>query len=218
MIVSDDLIPLAALEQGVPMTERCMGPERVAAFTDGVIAIIITIMVLELKVPESGDLRALAGSAPILLAYALSFVNVGLYWNNHHHMFSVVERIDGRVLWANLFLLFWLSLVPFVIRWLDETQFAAGATAAYGIVLGLAAIGYSLTERAIIACNGKQSAVARAIGSDWKGWGSIALYAIAVPLAFASRWAAIALYCAVIGLWLIPDRRMIRAFNLQGQV
>ncbi|RMB35692.1 putative membrane protein [Sphingomonas sp. PP-F2F-G114-C0414] len=200
------------------MTERRMGPERIAAFTDGVIAIIITIMVLELKVPESGDLRALAGSAPILLAYALSFVNVGLYWNNHHHMFSVVERIDGRVLWANLFLLFWLSLVPFVIRWLDETQFAAGATAAYGIVLGLAAIGYSLTERAIIACNGKQSAVARAIGSDWKGWGSIALYAIAVPLAFASRWAAIALYCAVIGLWLIPDRRIIRAFNLQGQI
>ncbi len=216
MIVGDDLIPLAELEQGVPMTERRMGPERVAAFTDGVIAIIITIMVLELKVPESGDLGALAGSAPILLAYALSFVNVGLYWNNHHHMFSVVERIDGRVLWANLFLLFWLSLVPFVIRWLDETQFAAGATAAYGIVLGLAAIGYSLTERAIIACNGKQSAVARAIGSDWKGWGSIALYAIAVPLAFASRWAAIALYCAVIGLWLIPDRRIIRAFNTQG--
>ncbi len=200
------------------MTERRMGPERVAAFTDGVVAIIITIMVLELKVPESGDLGALAGSAPILLAYALSFVNVGLYWNNHHHMFSVVERIDGRVLWANLFLLFWLSLVPFVIRWLDETQFAAGATAAYGIVLGLAAVGYSLTERAIIACNGKQSVVASAIGADWKGWGSIALYTLAVPLAFASRWAAIALYIAVIGLWLIPDRRIVRVFDRQGQV
>jgi uncharacterized membrane protein len=145
-----------------------MGPERVAAFTHGVVAIIITIMVLELKVLESGGLGALAGSAPILLAYALSFVNVGLYWNNHHHMFSVVERIDGRVLWANLLLLLWLSLVPFVIRWLDETQFAAGATAANGIKLGLAAVGYSLTERAIIACNGRQSDVARAIGSDWK--------------------------------------------------
>jgi uncharacterized membrane protein len=143
----------------------------------------------------------------------LSFVNVGLYWNNHHHMFHAVDRIDGRVLWANLFLLFWLSLVPFVIRWLDESQFAAGATAAYGIVLGLAAIGYTLTERAIIACNGKTSAVARAIGSDWKGWGSIALYTLAVPLAFVSRWIAIGLYVSVIALWLIPDRRIIRVLD-----
>ncbi len=195
------------------MSGRHMGPARLEAFTDGVVAIIITIMVLELKVPETGDLRGLAGSAPVLLAYLLSFVNVGLYWNNHHHMFSAVERIDGRVLWANLFLLFWLSLVPFVIRWLDESQFAAGATAAYGIVLGLAAVGYSLTERAIIACNGKQSAVARAIGSDWKGWSSIAFYAAAVPLAFASGWIAIALYVAVIALWLIPDRRIVRTVD-----
>ncbi|MEG3175376.1 TMEM175 family protein [Sphingomonas sp. RB3P16] len=195
------------------MGVRRMGPARLEAFTDGVVAIIITIMVLELKVPETGDLSALAGSAPILLAYLLSFVNVGLYWNNHHHMFHAVERIDGRVLWANLFLLFWLSLVPFVIRWLDESEFAAGATAAYGIVLGLAAIGYSLTERAIIACNGKSSAVARAIGSDWKGWGSIALYALAVPLAFVSRWLAIGLYVAVIALWLIPDRRISRVLG-----
>ncbi|QCB44494.1 DUF1211 domain-containing protein [Sphingomonas sp. PAMC26645] len=190
-----------------------MGPGRVEAFTDGVVAIIITIMVLELKVPETGDLHALIGSAPVLLAYVLSFVNVGLFWNNHHHMFSAVERVDGRVMWANLFLLFWLSLVPFVIRWLDESAFAAGATAAYGIVLGLAAIGYSLTERAIIACNGKESAVARAIGSDWKGWGSIALYFAGVPLAFVSRWFAIALYVAVVALWLIPDRRIVRAFE-----
>jgi uncharacterized membrane protein len=195
------------------MSGRRTGPARLEAFTDGVVAIIITIMVLELKVPETGDLQGLAGSAPVLLAYLLSFVNVGLYWNNHHHMFSAVERVDGRVLWANLFLLFWLSLVPFVIRWLDESQFAAGATAAYGVVLGLAAIGYSLTERAIIACNGKQSAVARAIGSDWKGWGSIAFYTMAVPLAFVSRWLAIALYVAVIALWLIPDRRIVRAFE-----
>ncbi len=193
------------------MSGRRMGPGRLEAFTDGVVAIIITIMVLELKVPETGDLHGLVGAAPLLLAYLLSFVNVGLYWNNHHHMFHAVDRIDGRVLWANLFLLFWLSLVPFVIRWLDESQFAAGATAAYGIVLGLAAIGYTLTERAIIACNGKTSAVARAIGSDWKGWGSIALYTLAVPLAFVSRWLAIALYVAVIGFWLIPDRRISRA-------
>lgn len=195
------------------MSNRRQGPARVEAFTDGVVAIIITIMVLELKVPATGELHALIGSAPLLLAYLLSFVNVGLFWNNHHHMFSVVERVDGRVMWANLFLLFWLSLVPFVIRWLDESAFAAGATAAYGIVLGLAAIGYSLTERAIIACNGKQSTVARAIGSDWKGWGSIAFYAAAVPLAFVSRWLAIALYVAVIALWLIPDRRIVRAFE-----
>ena len=195
------------------MGTRRMGPGRLEAFTDGVVAIIITIMVLELKVPETGDLHALVGSAPVLLAYLLSFVNVGLYWNNHHHMFHAVERIDGRVLWANLFLLFWLSLVPFVIRWLDDSQFAAGATAAYGIVLGLAAIGYSLTERATIACNGKTSAVARAIGADWKGRGSIALYTLAVPLAFVSRWIAIGLYVAVIGLWLIPDRRILRILD-----
>ena len=195
------------------MSGRRMGPGRLEAFTDGVVAIIITIMVLELKVPETGDLRGLAGSAPVLLAYLLSFVNVGLYWNNHHHMFHAVDRIDGRVLWANLFLLFWLSLVPFVIRWLDESQFAACATAAYGIVLGLAAIGYTLTERAIIACNGKTSAVARAIGSDWKGWGSIALYTLAVPLAFVSRWIAIGLYVSVIALWLIPDRRIISVLD-----
>ena len=195
------------------MGTRRMGPGRLEAFTDGVVAIIITIMVLELKVPETGDLHALVGSAPVLLAYLLSFVNVGLYWNNHHHMFHAVERIDGRVLWANLFLLFWLSLVPFVIRWLDESQFAAGATAAYGIVLGLAAIGYSLTERATIACNGKTSAVARAIGADWKGRGSIALYTLAVPMAFVSRWIAIGLYVAVIGLWLIPDRRILRILD-----
>lgn len=187
-----------------------MNSGRLEAFTDGVVAIIITIMVLELKVPDGGSLSALGASAPVLLAYVLSFVNVGLYWNNHHHMFQVTERIDGRVLWANLFLLFWLSLVPFVIRWLDESDFSAGATAAYGIVLGMAAIGYSLTERAIIACNGRDSAVARAIGSDWKGWGSIALYALAIGLSFASRWAAIAMYVAVIALWLVPDRRFAR--------
>ncbi|WP_294444039.1 TMEM175 family protein [uncultured Sphingomonas sp.] len=190
-----------------------MRPARLEAFTDGVVAIIITIMVLELKVPAGGALRDLAGSAPVLLAYVLSFVNVGLYWNNHHHMFHATDRIDGRVLWANLFLLFWLSLVPFVIRWQDETGFAPGATAAYGIVLGMAALGFQLTERAIVACNGPQSAVARAIGRDWKGRGSIALYAVAVPLAYVSRWLAIALYVAVVALWLVPDRRFAALFD-----
>ena len=132
------------------------GPDR--RRSTGVVAIIITIMVLELKVPQGGDLRDLASSAPLLLAYLLSFVNVGIYWNNHHHMLQATDRIDGRVLWANHFLLFWLSLVPFVIRWLDDSTFAPGATAAYGIVLGLASLGYAMTVRAIIACNGPEIA------------------------------------------------------------
>jgi uncharacterized membrane protein len=193
--------------------DKTMKPARMEALTDGVVAIIITIMVLELKVPEGGSIQALSGTVPILLAYVLSFVNVGLYWNNHHHLLHATEAIDGRVLWANLFLLFWLSLVPFVIRWLDESAFSAGATAAYGIVLGMAAIGYSLTERAIIARNGRDSRVARALGSDRKGWLSIAVYVVAVPLAFVSRWAAIALYVGVVLLWLVPDRRIVRALR-----
>lgn len=188
-----------------------MNTGRLEAFTDGVIAIIITIMVLELKVPGGGELSALSQEAPVLLAYVLSFINVGLYWNNHHHLLHATDRIDGRVLWANLFLLFWLSLVPFVIRWHDESHFAVGATAAYGVVLGMAAVGYKLTEWAIIVCNGAESRVAKAIGRDWKGWGSILLYAVAVPLAFVSRVAAIALYVGVIALWLVPDRRIARA-------
>ena len=174
------------------------------------IAIIITIMVLELKVPEGGDLSALGSSAPILLAYLLSFVNVGLYWNNHHHLMHATDRIDGRVLWANLFLRCGLSLVPFVIRWHDDSHFATGATAAYGIVLGLAAVGYKLTVRAIISCNGPDSAVARAVGRDWKGWGSIGLYLLAIPLAYVSRWVAGLIYVGVIAMWLIPDRRLAR--------
>lgn len=195
-----------------------MNTGRLEAFTDGVIAIIITIMVLELKVPAGGELAALWQEAPVLLAYVLSFINVGLYWNNHHHLLHATDRIDGRVLWANLFLLFWLSLVPFAIRWHDESHFAVGATAAYGFVLGMAAIGYKLTAMAIIACNGPHSRVARAIGRDWKGWGSILLYAIGVPLAFFSRPAAIALYIAVIALWLIPDRRLAGALADEVQV
>lgn len=192
-------------------------PNRLEAFTDGVIAIAITIMVLELEVPDGGSLTALGQSAPILLAYILSFVNIGLYWNNHHHLMQATDRIDGKVLWANLFLLFWLSLVPFVIRWQNASDFAAGAVAAYGIVLGMAAIGYEVTERAIIACNGPNSPVARAVGRDWKGWGSIALYVIAVPLAYVSRWAAIGIYVTVIALWLDPDRRMARVLKERSQ-
>jgi len=183
---------------------------RLEAFTDGVVAIIITIMVLELKVPDGGSFAALSAAVPVLLAYVLSFINVGLYWNNHHHLLHATDRIDGRVLWANLFLLFWLSLVPFVIRWLDESNFSAAATAAYGVVLGMAAVGYQVTERAIIAVNGKSSALARAIGPDRKGKISILVYAIAIPVSFWMQAVAIALYVAIIGLWFIPDRRIER--------
>lgn len=186
---------------------------RLEAFTDGVVAIVITIMVLELQVPKDGTLAALSDSAPILLAYVLSFINVGLYWNNHHHLMQATGRIDGRVLWANLFLLFWLSLVPFVIRWLDESGFSAMATAAYGVVLGMAALGYELTELSIIACNGSQSAVAKAIGRDWKGKISLVLYIIAVPTAFLARPVAIVIYVAVLLIWLVPDRRIERALR-----
>lgn len=181
---------------------------RLEAFTDGVVAIVITIMVLELKVPQEGTLHALSDSGPLLCAYALSFINVGLYWNNHHHLMHAAERVDGRVLWANLFLMFWLSLVPFVIRWLNETDFAPMATAAYGLVMGMAAIGYDLTERAIIACNGKESALARAVGTDAKGKISLALYLIAIPAAFAARPVALICYIAVLAIWFVPDTRI----------
>lgn len=192
---------------------RGMTSGRLEAFTDGVVAIIITIMVLELKVPRDGSLAALSESVPLLLAYVMSFVNVGLYWNNHHHLMHAADRIDGQVLWANLFLLFWLSLVPFVIRWLDESGFSPVATAAYGVVLGMAAVGYALTERALVRCNGRDSALARALGADRKGKASVALYLIAVPAAFFARPLALALYLAVLALWMVPDRRIERVLR-----
>jgi uncharacterized membrane protein len=187
-----------------------MEPERLAAFTDGVVAIIITIMVLEIRVPHGSDLAALRDDIPVLLAYVLSYVNVGIFWNNHHHMLHVTEKVDGKVLWANLALLFWLSLVPFVIRWLDDSGFAALPTAAYGTVLACAAISYILLERGIIAVNGRDSRLALAVGTDRKGKLSIALYLAAIVLAFVEAWIAIALYVAVALIWLVPDRRIER--------
>jgi uncharacterized membrane protein len=181
---------------------------RLEAFTDGVIAIIITIMVLELKVPPGSDLAALQASVPVFLAYVLSFVNVGIYWNNHHHMLHATDRIDGRVLWANLFLLFWLALVPFMIRWMDEAGITALPTAAYGVVLAMAAIGYTLLQTAIIACNGRSSKLAAAVGSDFKGKVSLALYIAAIPLAFVSPWISVGIYVAIAVLWFVPDRRI----------
>ncbi|WP_370307486.1 TMEM175 family protein [Sphingobium abikonense] len=186
-----------------------MDSRRLEAFTDGVIAIIITIMVLNLEPPRSSDLPALCESAPMLSAYLLSFMNVGLYWNNYHHLMHATESIDGRVLWLNLALLFWLSLVPFVIRWNKDTDFAVVPTAAYGIVLGMAALCYHLMERAIIAINGPGSRVAKGVGRDRKGLATLALYVAAIPLAFVSRFGALAIYVAVIAWWAAPDGRMV---------
>jgi len=185
-----------------------MEPARLEAFTDGVIAIIITIMVLEIRVPQGADLGALRANVPVLLAYVLSYVNVGIFWNNHHHMLHVTERVDGKVLWANLALLFWLSLVPFVIRWIDETGFVALPTAAYGVVLACAAVTYNILQRQIIAANGPDSRLAVALGGDFKGKVSIALYLSAIGLAFVRPWIAIALYVSVALLWLVPDTRI----------
>src|SRR6516162_9005 len=170
---------------------------RLEAFTDGVVAIIITIMVLEMKVPPGSDIGALQAGLPIFLVYVLSYINIGIFWNNHHHMLHATERVDGRVLWANLFLLFWMSLVPFVIRWIDEAGFRALPTAAYGTVLAMSAFGYLLLEWALVACNGPSSTLATAVGHDRKGIISLILYAIAILLAFVQPWIAILLYVAI---------------------
>jgi len=190
-----------------------MEPARLEAFTDGVVAIIITIMVLEIRVPHGADLTALQADVPVLLAYLLSYVNVGIFWNNHHHMLHVTERIDGKVLWANLGLLFWLSLVPFVIRWIDEAGFTALPTAAYGVVLACASVSYIILQRQIIAVNGHDSRLAVALGSDLKGKLSLALYLAAIPLAFARPWIAIVFYVTVALSWLVPDTRIEALVN-----
>jgi uncharacterized membrane protein len=185
-----------------------MGKGRLEAFTDGVIAIIITIMVLEMKVPQGADLAALKESLPVLSAYVLSYINVGIFWNNHHHMLHAATHIDGRVLWANLLLLFWLSLVPFVIRWIDVAGLVTLPVAAYGGVLTMSAVAYQLLQRTIVARNGRTSALAKALGSDIKGKLSIALYVSAILLAFFEPWVSIALYILVALIWFAPDRRI----------
>jgi uncharacterized membrane protein len=181
---------------------------RLEAFTDGVMAILITIMVLELKIPHGDSLGALAGLLPVFLTYVLSFVYLGIYWNNHHHMLHATTRIDGSVLWANLHLLFWLSLVPFVTGWMGENHFAAAPTALYGAVMLAAAVAYYLLQGAIIRSQGPGSALAAAVGRDLKGKISPVLYALAIPLAFVNEWLSDALYVAVALLWLVPDRRI----------
>jgi TMEM175 potassium channel family protein len=185
-----------------------MTTSRLEAFSDGVIAIIITIMVLELHAPEETDLAALRPVLPGLLTYLLSFVYLGIYWNNHHHMLHVTESVNGAILWANLHLLFWLSLIPFVTSWLGDSHGAPWPTALYGIVLLLAAIAYTVLQQAIIHLHGRSSALATAVGRDFKGKFSIAGYASAIAMAFALPWVAELLYVAIALVWVIPDRRI----------
>jgi uncharacterized membrane protein len=185
-----------------------MGKGRLEAFSDGVIAIIITIMVLEMKVPHGGSFADLQPLLPVFLSYVLSFVYVGIYWNNHHHMLHASTKVSGRVLWANLYLLFWLSLFPFATGWMGENHFAALPTALYGGVLLMAAIAYVILQQAIIAAEGKESTLRKAVGGDWKGKLSPLLYVAGILLTFWSPWLAQALYVSVALIWLVPDRRI----------
>ncbi len=185
-----------------------MSKSRLEAFSDGVLAILITIMVLELKIPHGADFAALRPLLPIFLTYTLSFVYLGIYWNNHHHMLHAAERINGKILWANLHLLFWLSLVPFVTGWMGENHFAPLPTAVYGCVMLLSAIAYLILQTAIVEHQGPGSRLAAAIGSDLKGRASLALYAASIPLAFVHEWMSDTIYVTVALLWLVPDRRI----------
>jgi uncharacterized membrane protein len=185
-----------------------MSKGRLEAFSDGVIAILITIMVLELKVPHGADFAALRPLLPVFLTYVLSFVNLGIYWNNHHHMLHATERVNGRILWANLHLLFWLSLIPFTTGWMGENHFAPLPTAVYGAVLLFSGLAYLVLAYAIVAEHGPHSRLAEAMGRDRKGKLSLVLYAVAIPLAFVNQWISDAIYVAVALIWLVPDRRI----------
>jgi uncharacterized membrane protein len=191
-----------------------MNKARLETFSDGVIAILITIMVLGLKTPESADLRGLQAILPAILTYLLSFLYLGIYWNNHHHTFVLVDKVSGGVLWANLHLLFWLSLIPFGTVWLGENHSAAVPAAAYGGILLMSAVAYTILLRVIIATQGAHSKLAAAIGDDRKGMISLALYVLAIPLAFVASWMSDLLYMSVALIWFIPDRRIEK--RLQG--
>ncbi len=192
-----------------------MGKNRLEAFSDGVIAIIITIMVLEMKVPKDSSLYSLLPLIPIFVSYLLSFVYLGIYWNNHHHMFHATKQVNGAILWANLHLLFWLSLVPFVTGWMGENEFASGPTALYGFVLLMAAMAYWILQKAILKKHGNDSILAKALGKDFKGNISPLIYAVAIPIAFYNQWIAGALYVLVAMIWLIPDRRIEKILQEQ---
>ena len=190
-----------------------MTKNRIEAFSDGVIAIIITIMVLELKVPHGDDFAALQPLLPVFLNYVLSFLYVGIYWNNHHHLFHSTVHVSAGILWANLHLLFWLSLFPFATGWMGENHFTAMPTAVYGVVLLMAAAAYYILQLAIIARHGPQSLLAKALGRDWKGKFSLVIYLFAIPLALLNPWISSALYVLVALWWLIPDRRIERVLR-----
>ncbi|HZV58965.1 MAG TPA: TMEM175 family protein [Candidatus Eremiobacteraceae bacterium] len=185
-----------------------MGKGRLEAFSDGVIAIIITIMVLDLKAPRGADLSALRPVIPVFLNYVLSFVYVGIYWNNHHHMIHTAARVNGRILWANLHLLFWLSLIPFATNWIGESHLAPTSVAFYGFIMLMAGISYSILSAAIIALHGSSSTLAIAVGKNYKGTASVVIYAIAVPLALVHPRLSLALYVLVAMMWFLPDPRI----------
>lgn len=191
-----------------------MNKGRLEAFSDGVLAIIITIMVLELKIPSTADVSSLLPLCSVLLSYALSFVFLGIYWNNHHHLFQAVKKVNGRVLWANLHLLFWLSLTPFVTGWMGQHNFAPWPVALYGVILLLSGVSYFILTRVLLSIHESDSALVTAIGSDFKGKISIVIYAIAIPLAFINSLFAGALYVLVAVMWLVPDRRIEKTLNL----
>ena len=196
---------------------QVMGKNRLEAFFDGVVAIIITIMVLEMKVPHGDSIETLSPLVPVLLSYVLSFIYLGVYWNNHHHMLNACRKVTGSMLWANLHLLFWLSLIPFTTGWMGENHFSALPVALYGFVLLMAAIAYWILQQRIIASQGEDSILKNAIGSDWKGKLSPVLYATAIVLAYLSQWVAIAIYVFVALMWLVPDRRIERVvFNKEA--
>ncbi len=193
-----------------------MGKGRLEAFSDGVIAIIITIMVLEMKVPRGESVAALRPLLPVFLSYVLSFVYVGIYWNNHHHMLHTSSRVTGPVLWANLHLLFWLSLFPFVTGWMGENHFAPAPSAVYGMVLLMAAIAYFVLQQTIIASQGPDSVLRKAVGSDWKGKLSPILYVAGIAVSVRWAWLAQAIYVIVALIWLVPDRRIEHALRQSG--
>jgi uncharacterized membrane protein len=190
-----------------------MGKGRLEAFSDGVVAIIITIMVLEMKVPHQTSVAALQPLVPVFLSYILSYVYIGIYWSNHHHMLQASERVNGAVLWANLHLLFWLSLIPFVTAWMGENHFAAVPIALYGLVLLMAAVAYTILLRVLLAAQGPHSLLKTAVGDDFKGKFSLVLYVIAIPTAFLIPWLAGALYVTVALVWLVPDSRIERTLT-----
>lgn len=185
-----------------------MGTGRMEAFSDGVMAVIITIMVLEMKVPHGDNLEALVRVIPGFLSYVLSFIYVGIYWNNHHHMLHITNKVTGAVLWANLHLLFWLSLFPFATGWMGENHFSPVPTAAYGVVLFMAAVAYWILQKVIVAAEGPSSVLKRAIGRDWKGKVSPLLYGTAIVASFSLHWLALGIYTLVALMWLVPDRRI----------